>query len=283
VAYCDRGTNRLGSTNFIGTINVMLDGVFNHTSWDAEFGEMGVELGFCANKDVKIGTVKPGWYANWQDYGEPATYWTTAWSNDIATAPDRGDFGKWADVAELYYGKYSALVRHNPDNNGDYLNEQDVYDFAGMSADTIDLWRYVGRYTEYWLEKTGHSLTNRPGQVDAHGIAYDDYGIDGLRCDFGQGLPPQLWEYIINRTRSHEVELHVHGRDARRRRAGLPLEPAFRHPERRTWCSSSRRRTSSDPGTCARSWKTAARAYNGGAILLNLTATTKSCPGAIRG
>ncbi|NTV74800.1 MAG: hypothetical protein HGA66_11400, partial [Holophaga sp.] len=41
-------------------------------------------------------------------------------------SPDRGDFGKWADVAELYYGKYSALVRHNPDNNGDYLNEQDV-------------------------------------------------------------------------------------------------------------------------------------------------------------
>ncbi len=38
----------------------------------------------------------------------PATYWTTAWSNDIATAPDRGDFGKWADVAELYFGKYSA-------------------------------------------------------------------------------------------------------------------------------------------------------------------------------
>ena len=33
-------------------------------------------------------------------------------------------------------------------------------------------------------------------------MAYDDYGIDGLRCDFGQGLPPQLWEYIINRTRS---------------------------------------------------------------------------------
>jgi hypothetical protein len=105
-------------------------------------------------------------------------------------------------VAELYYGKYSALVRHNPDNNGDYLNEEDVYDFAGMTQDTIDLWKYIGRYPQYWLQQTGNALTNRPGQVDGNGIAYDDYGIDGLRCDFGQGLPPQLWEYIINRTRN---------------------------------------------------------------------------------
>ena len=26
-------------------------------------------------------------------------------------------------------------------------------------------------------------------------------GIDGLRADFGQGLPPQCWEYIINKVR----------------------------------------------------------------------------------
>ena len=29
-------------------------------------------------------------------------------------------------------------------------------------------------------------------------------GIDGLRADFGQGLPPQAWEYIINRTRDRK-------------------------------------------------------------------------------
>jgi hypothetical protein len=29
-------------------------------------------------------------------------------------------------------------------------------------------------------------------------------GIDGLRCDFGQGLPPQAWEYMINVARSHK-------------------------------------------------------------------------------
>ena len=279
VAYCDRGTNRLGSTNFIGTVNVMLDGVFNHTSWDAEFGEMGVELGFCANKDVKIGSVKPGWFANWQDYGEPATYWSTAWSNDIATAPDRGDFGKWADVAELYYGKYSCLVRHNPDNNSDYLNEQDVFDFAGMSADTIDLWKYVGRYTEYWLAKTGHSLTNRPGQTDANGIAYDDYGIDGLRCDFGQGLPPQLWEYIINRTRSLKWNFMFM---AETLDGGVPGYRSNRHFDilNENMVFQFTQAHVSDPGTLRTQLENRRTAYNGGAILLNLTGHDEVLPWA---
>jgi len=29
-------------------------------------------------------------------------------------------------------------------------------------------------------------------------------GIDALRADFGQGLPPQCWEYIINKTRTRK-------------------------------------------------------------------------------
>ena len=277
VAHCDQATDRLGSTNHIGTINVMLDGVFNHTSWDAEFGQMGVDLGFCANKDVKIGAVKPGWFANWEDYGSPATYWTTAWSNDIATAPDRGDFGKWADVAELYYGKYSALVRHNPDNNGDYLNEQDVYDFAGMSTDTIDLWKYIGRYPEYWLQKTGHGLTNRQGQVDAQGIAYDDYGIDGLRCDFGQGLPPQLWEYIINRTRNQKWNFMFM---AETLDGGVPGYRSNRHFDilNESLVFQFTQAHVSDPGSLRTQLENRRTAYGGGAVLLNLTGHDEVLP-----
>ncbi len=277
VAYCDRGTNRLGSTNHVGTINVMLDGVFNHTSWDAEFGEMGVELGFCTNKDDRIGWFKPGWYSHWEDYGAPATYYHTAWSNDIATAPDRGDFGKWADVAELYYGAYSCLVRHNPDNNSDYLNEEDVYDFAGMSEDTIDLWTYVGRYPEYWLEKTGHGLTNRPGQVDAKGIAYDDYGIDGLRCDFGQGLPPQLWEYIINRTRNLKWNFMFM---AETLDGGVPGYRSNRHFDilNENMVFQFTQAHVSDPGTLRMQLENRRTAYGGGAILLNLTGHDEVLP-----
>ncbi|MBU0676671.1 MAG: hypothetical protein KJ626_01010, partial [Verrucomicrobia bacterium] len=180
----------------VGTINVMLDGVFNHTSWDAEFGQGGVDLGYASDKGDRIGSTRPQFYAKNTDYGEQATYYNSAWDNDFATAPDRGDFGKWDDVTEFYFGKYSALVRHNPDNNGDYLNEDDVYDFSGMSTNQMDIWKYFAYYAQYWLEKTGHASTNSFVQAE------DDKGIDGLRCDFGQGLPPQLWEYIINRTRS---------------------------------------------------------------------------------
>jgi hypothetical protein len=279
VAYCDQATNRLGSTNYIGTINVMLDGVFNHTSWDAEFGEMGVELGFCTNKNDKIGWFKPGWYSYWQDYGKPATYYHTAWSNDIATAPDRGDFGKWADVAELYYGKYSCLVRNNPEKNGDYLNEQDVYDFAGMSQDTIDLWKYIGKYTEFWLKKTGHSGTNRPGVRDAHGIAYDDYGIDGLRCDFGQGLPPQLWEYIINRTRTMKWSFMFM---AETLDGGVPGYRSNRHFDilNENMVFQFTQGHVSDPASLRSQLESRRTTYNGGAILLNLTGHDEVMPWA---
>jgi hypothetical protein len=277
VSYCDRGTNRLGSTNFIGTVNVMLDGVFNHTSWDAEFGDMGVTLGYCTNKNDRIGWFKPGWFSNWEDYGSPATYYHTAWSNDIATAPDRGDFGKWTDVAELYYGKYSCLVRHNPDNNSDYLNEQDVYDFAGMSQDTIDLWKYIGRYTEYWLQKTGNSLSNRQGQVDAKGIAYDDYGIDGLRCDFGQGLPPQLWEYIINRTRNMKWNFMFM---AETLDGGVPGYRSNRHFDilNENMVFQFTQAHVSDPASLRTQLENRRTSYSGGAILLNLTGHDEVMP-----
>lgn len=188
VAACDNHTGN------VGTINVMLDGVFNHTSWDAEMGQGGVDLGYTSDPTNRIGAVRPSFYSLITDYGMPATYYVSAWSNDFATAPDRGDFGKWDDVTELYYGKYAALVRHNPEDNGNYLNEGDWYDYSDMTTNQMDLWRYFAYYVEYWLEKTGHPGSNTYTSAD-------DRGIDGLRCDFAQGLPPQAWEYIINHTR----------------------------------------------------------------------------------
>jgi len=182
-------------TGSVGTVNVMLDGVFNHTSWDAEMGQGGVDRGFTGTATNRMGALRPSWYSLITDYGLPATNYLTVSNNNFATAPDRGDFGKWDDVTELYYGKYSALVRHNPENNGDYLNEGDVYDFSGMTTNQMDLWELFGYYAEYWLDKTGHGGSNTFVQAN------DDKGIDGLRCDFGQGLPPQAWEYIINHAR----------------------------------------------------------------------------------
>lgn len=261
---CD--TNATG----VGTINVMLDGVFNHTAWDAVMGQGGVDLGFAASADQTMPGTRPGWYSHWQDYGEPATFYNDVYDNDIATAPDRGDFGKWNDVAELYFGKYSALVRHNPDNNGDYINEGDTYDTEGMTADTVALWRYFGYYTEYWLKKTGHPTNNL-------NAAYDDYGIDSLRCDFGQGLPPQLWEYIINRTRkmkwnfvfmAETLDGGVPGRRSNRHFDILNENLVFRFTQEKINQSWQLRQALEDRRT----------AYSGGSVLLNLTGHDEVMP-----
>jgi hypothetical protein len=200
--FVNRCDNYAGS---VGTINVMLDGVFNHTAWDAIFGQGAVDLGFKQtigdsgsgniSANAPIGQNRKFWYAKNGDYCATATSWTDANNNDFATAPDRGDFGKWNDVAELYFGRYASLVCQNPQDNGNYLNEQDWFDFAGMGPGVVEIWKYFAYYAEYWIKKTGHSGTNSFVQ------ALDDRGIDGLRCDFGQGLPPQMWEYVINHTR----------------------------------------------------------------------------------
>lgn len=257
-------------TGAVGTVNVMLDGVFNHTAWDAVMGQGGVDLGFAASVSQSMPATRPGWYSYWQDYGEPATFYNDVYDNDIATAPDRGDFGKWDDVAEMYFGKYSALVRHNPDNNGDYLNEDDVYDYAGMSSDTVALWKYFGYYTEYWLKKTGHPTNNL-------NAAFDDYGIDALRCDFGQGLPPQLWEYIINRTRkmkwnfvfmAETLDGGVPGTRSNRHFDILNENMVFRFTLEHINQSSELRQALEDRRA----------AYSDGAILLNLTGHDEVMP-----
>ncbi|MCO6399712.1 MAG: hypothetical protein J5I99_00605 [Verrucomicrobia bacterium] len=257
-------------TGGVGTVNIMLDGVFNHTAWDAVMGQGGVDLGFATNAAQSLPGVRPGWYAHWQDYGEPATFYNGVYDNDIATAPDRGDFGKWDDVAELYFGKYSALVRHNPDNNGDYLNEDDVYDYSGMSADNVALWKYFGYYTEFWLKKTGHPTNN----LDA---ASDDLGIDALRCDFGQGLPPQLWEYIINRTRkmkwnfvfmAETLDGGIPGYRSNRHFDILNENLVFRFTQEKINQSWQLRQALEDRRN----------AYSGGAILLNLTGHDEVMP-----
>jgi hypothetical protein len=254
----------------VGTINIMLDGVFNHTAWDAVMGQGGVDLGFATTNSQTMPGTRPGWYSYWQDYGLPATFYNGVYDNDIATAPDRGDFGKWDDVAELYFGKYSALVRNNPANNGDYTNEGDTYDFAGMTADTAALWKYFGYYTEFWLKKTGHPTNN----VNA---AYDDYGIDSLRCDFGQGLPPQLWEYIINRTRkmkwnfvfmAETLDGGVPGFRSNRHFDILNENLVFRFTQEKINYSYQLRQALEDRRN----------AYSGGAVLLNLTGHDEVMP-----
>jgi hypothetical protein len=263
VAACD--TNAAD----VGTINIMLDGVFNHTAWDAILGQGGVDLGFTADPQASMPGTRPGWYSYWQDYGQPATFYNDVFDNDIAVAPDRGDFGKWLDTADLFFGRYSALVRHNPDNNSDYLNEGDVYDFAGMTPDTKDLWLYFGHYVTFWLEQTGHSLTNAWIQEN------DDLGIDGLRCDFGQGLPPQFWEYFINHTRSMKWNFVFM---AETLDGGVPGYRSNRHFDVLNEDILFTFHNEIDANTIRNAVEQRRNAYSGGSILLNQTSHDETMP-----
>lgn len=281
VEACDAGRSPSMSTSYVGTINIMLDGVFNHTSWDAVFGVMGEELGIVpagTGASTAIASVMPGWYANCSDYGAPATWYNgPGWGNhDIACGPDRGDFGKWEDTAELFYGRYSALVRHNPDNNGDYLNEDDQYDYTSMSEETEKLWEYMGAYVPYWLDQTGHDFGNEHmGELDENGTAYDDYGIDGLRCDFGQGLPPQFWEYCINRARAKKWNFMFMAESLD---GGKVSYRSNRHFDILNESFVFAARNAGNPSDLLAVTDDKKNAYNGGAVLLNLTSHDEVMP-----
>jgi hypothetical protein len=80
----------------------------------------------------------------------------------------------------------------------DGINTGDLDGAAGTAdAVTRAVWKYFARYVPYWLEKTGLPANSSLALQTAK-------GIDGLRADFGQGMPPQFWEYTINVARSHK-------------------------------------------------------------------------------
>ena len=106
-------------------------------------------------------------------------------------------------MREFYFGDYDALVKEKGTQNPDKSYPDNAYklafllerdQFAGHTATTRQVWNYFAYYPIYWLEKTGHPRGTPKEQ------SYK--GIDGLRCDFAQGLPSQFWEYCINKTRS---------------------------------------------------------------------------------
>ena len=204
-----RATAMAAFTNFMAAadargVGVMLDAPFNHTAPDCELASTGVPLfapAAAATDEIRAWETR--FYSRSGNYAMRASS-----TSDIAVAPDRDDFGKWNDVRDIYFGRYAALVDVNPAGNGNYLNESDWMD-GSVGSDssfgtdnghfdsvTRNVWRYFASYVTYWLDKTGYPANPTHAVIDSHA------GLDGLRCDFGQGLPPQCWEYIINVTRS---------------------------------------------------------------------------------
>jgi glycosidase len=184
-------------------MNVMLDEPFNHSAWDCELDASGVNY-FDTNAQPTdlISASEARFYSRTNEYDQRASSAAT-----VAPAPDRYDFGKWTDVVDIYYGRYAALVG-NSSQTGNYTSEADWFDYSVGDENstgsgnghfdqiTQNVWRYFSDCILYWLDQTGCTNGTPASQTFR--------GIDGLRADFGQGLPPQCWEYIINKVRTRK-------------------------------------------------------------------------------
>jgi len=224
-------------------INVMLDVPFNHTAFDCELDAEGQALfGNAGTSGTTLfENTQANVYSRWNGGSLDQTnsanlsyfdYGARAYSaGSIALAADRFDFSKFVDVHDVYFGNYASLVDlDDSQDEEDYTNEGDWFDYSigsgGVSNDALDastnsgnghfdtvaqnVWKYFAWYIPYWLQQTGHTDSNgnlvgnstNPDPVARR--AEDDLGLDGIRADFAQGLPPQCWEYIMNYARSYK-------------------------------------------------------------------------------
>jgi len=203
-------------------VGIMLDAPFNHTGFDVELAQAGVELfepdGADWSATDEIREREARFFSKEGAYDERASS-----AAGIAPAPDRFDFGKWRDVKDVFFGVYDALVEEDQEperssftNEGDWFDRTDddwtARDFVQNGEPrnvTKQVWKYFARYATHWIGKTRPDGQNRnsatePGLTQAERYAWAERGIDGLRCDFGQGLPPRAWEYIINVARERK-------------------------------------------------------------------------------
>jgi hypothetical protein len=192
-----RGANAQGLTIFV-------DAPFDHTAHDAELGAAGQGYwgNTSSNAASEIRNIEARVFSRLNQYDQRASS-----AANIAPAPDRYDFGKWPDVSHIYFGRYAALVPNQSSKNN-YTNEGDWFDYSvgnengtgqgngHFDQTTQKVWRFFGDYLQNWLSQTGYPENPQHAALDAN------TGIGGLRADFAQGLPPQAWEYIINRTRA---------------------------------------------------------------------------------
>ena len=196
-------------TNFVAAananhINVMLDEPFADCAWDCELDTAGTNyFAPTAQPTDLFENTEARFFSRTNEYDQRGSS-----AANVAVSPDRYDFGKWDDVAHIYSGRYAALVPNLAQENN-YTNEADWFDTSiGNESSTgsgnghfdhitQNVWRYFSDCLLYWLDQTG-CPSNTPPNLTAN------LGIGGLRADFGQGLPPQCWEYIINKVRTRK-------------------------------------------------------------------------------
>jgi hypothetical protein len=174
-------------------LNVFLDLALNHAGGDIVYGQGAVELGLAKapEKQKQIRRGRAAWGTSRSDYRRHANG-----EGDVAVvAPaDRLGEHKWYDAGlDWFFGDYSSLGP-KPDwgdtGRGGALDERELFytdldPAGGHDFEVENLWNYFAHLLPYWLDRTQNRL-------------------DGIRADFAQGVPPQAWEYIINKTRQRK-------------------------------------------------------------------------------
>ncbi|WPJ97421.1 hypothetical protein SH580_06820 [Coraliomargarita algicola] len=212
----NRAASMTAFQNFVAAadteeVGIMLDAPFNHTAFDVELAQIGVDLfersGETWAPTDEIRNRDARFFSADGNYGNRATG-----AGNIAAGPDRFDFGKWNDVKDVFFGRYDSLVEYDSEpERSSYNSEGDWFDFTdsdwtndddtvapGLQNVTRRVWDYFAEYAVFWLDQTGYVDGTPKIEANRH------LGIDGLRCDFGQGLPPRAWEYMINVARTRK-------------------------------------------------------------------------------
>ena len=181
-------------------VGIMLDAPFNHTSYDTELAALGQTFFGGGSPNHEIRNTEARFFARTGAYDLRASS-----AGNIAIAPDRIAEFAFNDTYEVFFGRYAAL---ESGSTGGHLNEADWFDYSigneGTASDghfdgiTQKVWRYFAEYPLHWLTQTGYPANAAGASLNSTA------GIDALRADFGQGLPPQCWEYIINKTRTRK-------------------------------------------------------------------------------
>ncbi|WON73557.1 alpha-amylase family glycosyl hydrolase [Nitrosospira sp. Is2] len=172
-------------------LNVFIDVALNHAGRDVIVGQGAVDLGLASRSEAEqpVARVRPAWSTSKSNYRIHARG-----VNDLAEyAPtDRLGEHQWYDAGvDWFFGDYSSLGpkpgRGHDTSRGSAEDERDLLytdldPSGGHDFEVENVWNYFAYLFPYWLHQTDNKL-------------------DGIRADFAQGLPPQAWEYIINKTR----------------------------------------------------------------------------------
>ncbi len=178
-------------------LNVFIDMALNHAGRDVKYGQGAVDLGLCQTweKDYWIRESRSAWCTRWSDPANCNNHYREHAPNGYEAAlyapADRlGEHQWWDANVDFFFGDYSSLGPKPGscyDSKGGALDERDLFytdldPAGGYDYEVENVIKYFGYLLQYWLNATSNQL-------------------DGIRADFAQGLPPQAWEYIINKTR----------------------------------------------------------------------------------